>query len=146
LLLCRLRLDEAHLWPLRRDHDGLGVRRIVLLALHERLHVMRSDQFHLMAKANYFAGPVMRAATGFHHHDRWSLLGHESEKHLSRQLLPKLQMPGHRGCVKLENILCQINSNHRIFCHGCRPFRSVAVNTTSWHIAMPSGEGGNHPI
>ena len=27
-----------------------------------------------------------------------------------------------------------------------RPFRFVAVTTPRWHIAMPSGEGGNHPI
>src|SRR6188472_3347498 len=28
----------------------------------------------------------------------------------------------------------------------CRPFRSVASTLLSWHIAIPSREGGNHPI
>src|SRR3546814_7020248 len=27
-------------------------------------------------------------------------------------------------------MLCHIYSDHCNFCHGCRPFRSVAVNTT----------------
>src|SRR3546814_18247353 len=32
--------------------------------------------------------------------------------------------------MHLETIRCQIYSEHCNFCHGCRPFRSVAVNTT----------------
>ena len=32
--------------------------------------------------------------------------------------------------MQLKDILCQIHPDHRIFCHGCRPFRSVAFNTT----------------
>ena len=34
LLLRSLRVDKAHLGPLGRDHDRLGVRCIVLLAFH----------------------------------------------------------------------------------------------------------------
>jgi hypothetical protein len=33
--------------------------------------------------------------------------------------------------MQLKNSFCQIHPNHRIFRHGCRPFRSVAVNTTT---------------
>src|SRR3546814_17982667 len=32
--------------------------------------------------------------------------------------------------AQLKNSLCQIHANHCIFRHGCRPFRSVALNTT----------------
>jgi hypothetical protein len=32
--------------------------------------------------------------------------------------------------MELENILCQIHSDHHIFSHGCRPFRLVVLSTT----------------
>jgi hypothetical protein len=48
--------------------------------------------------------------------------------------------------VQLEDILGQIDPNHHILRHGCRPFRLVGVDIASCHIAMPSVEGGNHPI
>jgi hypothetical protein len=48
LLLCRLRLHKSHFRPLSCDHDGLGVRSIVLLALNERFDIMRSNQLYLI--------------------------------------------------------------------------------------------------
>src|SRR5690606_40917254 len=48
--------------------------------------------------------------------------------------------------MHLKNRFCQIHADHCILCHGCRPFRSVASTPLTWHIAMPIGEGGNHPI
>ncbi len=74
LLPLGLRFDEAHLWPLRRDHNCFGISRVVLLALYEGFHVLWSDQLHLMAELDHFSRPTMRAATGFHHHySRWLL-------------------------------------------------------------------------
>jgi hypothetical protein len=61
---------------------------------------------------------------------RGRLLGHELAKALPRQPLAELRLPHHRRSVKLKNRLCQIHSNYRIFHYGCRPFRSVAFNTT----------------
>ena len=48
--------------------------------------------------------------------------------------------------MHLKNRFCQIHTDHRILCHVSRPFRSVASTPLIWHIAMPSGEGGSHPI
>jgi hypothetical protein len=47
--------------------------------------------------------------------------------------------------VDLENILCQIDSNHHIL-HLAVLLFVWRLTPRSWHIAMPSGEGGNHPI
>src|SRR3546814_2313197 len=48
--------------------------------------------------------------------------------------------------AQLKNSLCQIHANHCIFRHGCRPFRSVALNTTFLAHCDAVREGGNHPI
>lgn len=146
LLLSRLWLDEAHFWTLGRDHDGLCVGRIVLLTLDERLHVVRGNQLHLMAKHDHLAGPLMRAATCLLHNCRRWLLGHEIRKAQPRQFLPKLWLPCNRRAMNLKNSLCQIHPNHHIFCHGCRPFRSVVINTTFLAHRDAVCEGGYHPI
>ena len=99
LLLRSLRVDKAHFGPLGRDHDRLGVRCIVLLAFHERLHVLRSNQLHLMTEPGHLSGPVMGAAAGLHNHQRWRLFGHESGETLPRQLLAKLGLARHRRSV-----------------------------------------------
>jgi hypothetical protein len=70
LLPLRLGFHEAHLRPLRRDHDRLSVGRIVFLPLHKRPDILWRNQFHLMAELHYLSRPVVRAAAGFHHHDR----------------------------------------------------------------------------
>jgi Transposase DDE domain len=48
--------------------------------------------------------------------------------------------------VNLENMLCQIHTNHPILRHGCRPFRSVASNTTllAHHDAVWGGRQPPH--
>src|SRR3546814_9918580 len=48
--------------------------------------------------------------------------------------------------AQLKNSLCQIHANHCIFRHGCRPFRSVALNTTFLAHCDAVRQGGNHPI
>jgi hypothetical protein len=47
--------------------------------------------------------------------------------------------------VDLKHILCQIYSNYRIL-HLAVLSASWLSTPQSWHISMPSGEGGNHPI
>ncbi len=51
--------------------------RVVHLALHEGLHVLRNDQLHLMAKLDHFSRAIMRAAAGYHNHHSWGALCHE---------------------------------------------------------------------
>ena len=50
LLLRRLHGHEAHGGTLCSLADRLRVRRVVLLPLHERLHVDRRDQLHIMTE------------------------------------------------------------------------------------------------
>src|SRR3546814_16042883 len=75
-----------------------------------------------------------------------SLLRHELGETPPRQLLAKLHASRHRCAVNLENLFCQVHSNHSILRHGCRPFRSVVLNTTILAHRDAVWEGGNHPI
>src|SRR6516165_11504979 len=60
LLLLRLDRNEAHARSLHSFTDGLGIRRIVLLPLDERLDVGRCDQAHLIAQPSDLTRPVVR--------------------------------------------------------------------------------------
>jgi hypothetical protein len=59
--------------------DRLGIHRIVLLPLHERLDIGGWDQPHVMAQRRQFTAPMMRAAAGFHSHGARRLRGEEVE-------------------------------------------------------------------
>src|SRR3546814_6309051 len=83
-----------------------------------------------MTKPDHLARPIMGAATGLHHDYSRRLLRHELGETPPRQLLAKLHASRHRCAVNLENLFCQVHSNHSILRHGCRPFRSVVLNTT----------------
>src|SRR5690606_13407250 len=99
-----------------------------------------------MTKPDHLARPIMGAATGLHHDHSRRLLRHELGETPPRQLLAKLHAPRHRCAVNLENLFCQVHSNHSILRHGCRPFRSVVLNTTILAYRDAVWEGGNHPI
>lgn len=59
----------------------------------------------------------------------------------------KLHVVRHRRAMELENKCCQVQADHRVLRHGCRPFCSVVMNHHPfWHIAMPAGLDGNHSI
>tara|TARA_R110000765_G_scaffold135969_3_gene235085 strand:- start:569 stop:865 length:297 start_codon:yes stop_codon:yes gene_type:complete len=91
--------DEAHLEPLRSDHDRVGVCRIILFALHERFNVTRRYQLHLMAKLDHFTGPVMGTPAGLHDNHHGRLLRHEPGEIRPRQFPTELWLPRHRGRV-----------------------------------------------
>jgi hypothetical protein len=46
--------------------------------------------------------------------------------------------------VKLKDPLCKVHANNANFIHGCSLLQ-VTLQTSLWHIAMPSG-GGIHSI
>src|SRR3546814_13797007 len=74
----------------------------------------------LMTKPDHLARPIMGAATGLHHDYSRRLLRHELGETPPRQLLAKLHASRHRCAVNLENLFCQVHSNHSILRHGCR--------------------------
>jgi hypothetical protein len=66
LLLFALRRNEPHVRPRCCLTDRLSISRIVLLALHERLHLYRRDKLHLVPRASDLSCPVMRAFACLH--------------------------------------------------------------------------------
>ena len=79
--------DEAHRRPLRRLADRLRIGHVVLLPLHERLDVSRSDQLGLVAQRTDLARPVVGAGAGLHRHQTARLAGEKGQHLISPQLL-----------------------------------------------------------
>lgn len=98
-----------------------------------------------MAEFPLLAGPEAGATTSFEDHDRLGLFCHETTELLACQPLAKLHVPRHRGDMDLENTFCQIHANHHIL-HVAVFSVSLLSAARLRHIAMRSGEGGNHPI
>ena len=80
LLIGSLRRHKPHLRLARRDHDRLGVGRIILLTLDERPDILRRDQPNLVPECYHLSCPVARASAGLEHHKRGRLCRHESPK------------------------------------------------------------------
>lgn len=60
LMLGILHRHEMQVWPTGRLHDGLGIRRVILLPLDERLHIDRRNQPHLVPGARGNTAPVWK--------------------------------------------------------------------------------------
>jgi uncharacterized membrane protein len=78
---------KAHGRALSRLADRLGIRRIVLLARDEGLHVSRRDQSDRMPELADLASPIVGAAAGFHRYRAGRLAGKEGENLVPPQLL-----------------------------------------------------------
>src|SRR5215217_8682330 len=63
------------------EYQRLGIRRVVLLPLYERLHVGGRDKAHCVAQPTDLSPPVMRASARFHGDDAW-WLGRKKREHL----------------------------------------------------------------
>ena len=83
LLLDGLGLNKTHLGLACRDHDRLGVGRIIFLALHKRAYILRCDQPHLVVKRFHFTRPIVSAPTGFKDDQAWLLQCHKRTELLS---------------------------------------------------------------
>ncbi len=68
LLVRGLRLHEPHGRPKRCLDNGLGEGGIVLLALDERLDVVRRDQPDIMSVPRHLPRPVMGTRAGLNRH------------------------------------------------------------------------------
>src|SRR6185295_16716484 len=62
-----------------------------------------------MAEPLKRSSPVVRRTTGFHHHDRCGLIGHECPDLLARQSMPGVDMSRLVRDAYFENRLCQVN-------------------------------------
>jgi hypothetical protein len=68
LLRFVLHSDKAHARSLSRFPDRLGIGRVALLPLDERLDLGRRDQSHSVTQLPDLTTPVMSSAAGFQRH------------------------------------------------------------------------------
>ena len=134
---------SALVWPGRRFGNSLGICHVVLLTLHEWLHVGRRNQPHLVAQIANSPAPMMRTGTGLHcHHARW-LRGQELQQLPPRQL-PAEDHRSIRPCaMRLKHVLGQIQADDADLSHG--RFPSLRRFNTR-HIGTSMPPGGVHPI
>src|ERR1700740_2624762 len=94
--LLRLVLDghKAHARPLCDLTDCLGISRIILLPLHERLDVGRRDQPHCVAQLADLSPPIVRSCASFHRDNAGRLPRQELEQLRSGETLAEPRMAG----------------------------------------------------
>jgi hypothetical protein len=137
LLLRAFHRDEAHRRTRRCLGDGFGVRHVVLLPLHKRLHVNRRDQTNLVALGLNVARPTVRAGAGLHRHQAPRLGRQKGQKLNPGNLLAKSHRSISARSVDLKHMLRQVDPVMVAFFIG-RPL--VAVHDTLYlGTAMPSG-------
>ena len=113
LLLNALHGYKPHPWPTHRLADRFGVIRVVLVALHVRLHKLRRNQLHCESHLLQLTRPVMSATAGLHANLAAWL--NRLKQHLDPVRPGKPPAP---DCllfavyaVDLKHVLCQINPN-----------------------------------
>lgn len=119
---------EPHGLALRGLTDRLGIGRIVLLPLDERLHVSRRNHLHPVAKLADLSTPVMRAGASLHRYEAGRLGGEEGQYLIAPQLLAEDRHTGGIWLVRLEDVLSQIQADDVNLCRGRPPL--VVHNTT----------------
>jgi hypothetical protein len=88
--------------------NRFGIRGVVLLPLHERLHVSRRNQTDDMAQSSKLTCPVMGAAAGLHRHYTRGLAGEERQNFLASQPLTEDNLAGRIRAVRLKDVLRQV--------------------------------------
>jgi hypothetical protein len=143
--LLRHSLDrhELDVGPRGGFADRRGVGGIVLLALlDEGFDRFGGNQLHRVTKATENARPVMRGATGLHHHRAAFLLLEECDQLAPAHLALELCLSGLVDAVDLEDGLGGIQANHGN-AHGGRLPCCRFQRPTVWHI---DAVGAVHPI
>ena len=118
LRLRTLALNEPHRRALRRLADRLRVSHVVLLPLHERLHVRGRDEPRIVAQSSDLAGPVVRARASLHRHDAPWQRREEHQNLVTPQLLAQDRVTAPVRAVNLENRLGQIDADCADLPHG----------------------------
>ncbi len=110
LLLDGLLRDEGNVRLTRGRADRLGVVAVVLLSTHERLHVLRADDLHLVPERLELALPIKCARAGFYDDHASVDLREDREELIARH--PALQnnpaVAVH--AMELEHVLGEIDA------------------------------------
>jgi hypothetical protein len=118
--LLRLVLDghKAHARPLCRLADRLGISRVILLPLHERLDVGRRDQPHCVAQLADLPPPIVRPCASFHRDNAGRLCRQKPKQLGSREALAEQHMAGGIRPVRLEDVLRDVQPDRDSLFHG----------------------------
>jgi hypothetical protein len=97
--------------------DRLGIGRVVLVSLHEGLHIDRRNQPHLMAQRADLPRPMVRTGAGFHRDDALGS-GSEKRQHLRPgYLLLERRRSVPSRAMRLKDVLRQIEPDDANFLH-----------------------------
>jgi hypothetical protein len=142
LLLLVLDGNKAHARPLSRLTDCLGISRVILLPLHERLDVGRRDQPHRVAQLVDLTPPVVRPGASLHRDNAGRLCCEEPKQLRPHETLAEQHMAGGIRPMRLENVLRDVQSDRDSLLHG----RLLQVTARHRHLGTQMPSGGVHPI
>ena len=118
LLLLGLRRQRSACRPLRRLADRLGIGRIVLLPLDERLDVGRRDQAHTMCPAWRSRAPSNARPHRPPSRRCMALRGQEGDKLRAGEASCGTAVPGSIGSMHLKHVLRDIQPDGGNLIHG----------------------------
>ncbi len=110
-LLGRLDANEAHRRPLHRFDNRLGIPAIDLVALEERLDVLRGDQPHVMAERLQSAPDMMSTGTGFHTDEAARDVGEPALELTTAELDLQRDRTAFVETGQMETVLTQIDTD-----------------------------------
>jgi hypothetical protein len=121
-LLCgRLDWDEPHGRSRHCLTNRLGIRHVVLVALHVGLHVARRHHPDLMAQRRDLARPIVRRGTGLHPYPTRRQLLEKGQNLPSSQLSSDHSPSRTINPMNLENVLRKVQTNRANFFHWAAP-------------------------
>jgi hypothetical protein len=123
-----------------------GIRRVVFVALDERLHVLRRNQLYRVPQRLQLPRPVVRTAARFHANLARQQIGEEGHHLVTLELLLQHGRPPFVSAMYLEHVLRRIDTNRRKFHLG----RSLSFKWSKFHrhfgTSMPFREGATIPL
>jgi hypothetical protein len=111
-LLFALHGHEPHARTLCCFADRLGIDRVILLPLHERLYIGWRDQPNFMAKLGELTGPVMCSATCLQRYRATRLGCEEIQQFSSADPLAEYRSTPLIRSVSVKNVLGDIQTNY----------------------------------
>lgn len=145
LLRFGLHGHNAHARLLARRPDRLRIRGICLVALNERPDFARRGQAHLMPQLRQSVSPLMRAAAGLHHQERWFTDSKPFEQASPLELQPFYAARVVHHPMQLEQLLGDIDRNNGRVHDGLLCSKTSHLGP-GWRRAQASREGGFHTI
>jgi hypothetical protein len=110
--------------------NRIVISHVVLLPLHERLHIGRRDHADLVTQRSDLTGPVVGAGAGLHRHQATWLAGEKRQQLISSQLLAEDHAAGSIRAMRLKDRLGQVEPDCDNLFHG-RLLCSGVLNTST---------------